>query len=60
MKIKPKVAWWTCTPPGVTLPGHHLTCARIIRTLNRIKRNVIMKATKKEKSRSFPAATTEC
>jgi hypothetical protein len=60
MKIRPKVAWWTCTPPGVTLPGHHFTCARIIRTLKRMKTNAAMKATKKQKSRSRPVATTDC
>jgi mannose/cellobiose epimerase-like protein (N-acyl-D-glucosamine 2-epimerase family) len=60
MKIRPNTAWWTCTPPGVTLPGHHFTWARIIRTLSRIKRNVTMKEAKKQKSRSFPAVTTDC
>src|SRR5215470_17146555 len=60
MKIRPKTAWWTCSPPGLTLPGHHFTCARIIRTLKRMNANAAMNATKKQKSRSLPVATTDC
>ena len=60
IKTKPKTAWWICTPPGVTLPGHHFTCARIIRTLNRMNANAAMNATKKQKSRSLPGSTTDC
>jgi hypothetical protein len=60
INTRPKIAWWTCTPPGVTLPGHHRTCARIIRTLNRMNPNAAMKATKKQNNRSLPVATTDC
>src|SRR5579875_2748 len=60
MKTRPKTAWWTCVPPGVTLPGHHLSFARIIRTLKRMNRNAAMKATKKQNSLSLPASTTDC
>jgi len=42
------------------LPGHHFTCARIIRTLNRMNANAAMNATKKQKSRSLPGSTTDC
>jgi hypothetical protein len=39
---------------------HHFTCARIIRTLNRMNANAAMNATKKQKSRSLPGSTTDC
>ncbi len=60
IRTSPNTTWWTCTPPGVTLPGHHFTWARIMRTLNRMNRNAAMKATKKQNSRSLPVARIEC
>ncbi len=35
----PKNSWCRCTPPAETLPGHHLTWARISRVLVRMKPN---------------------
>ncbi len=40
--------------PGVTLPGHQRTLARIIRTDSRMKPNPMMNATKKQNSGSRP------
>ena len=58
--IKPKTMWWMCIPPGVTLPGHHETSARIIRTLKRMNRNVRTKASRRKNSGSLPVSTTVC
>ena len=35
----PKTRWWTWTPPVSMLPGHQLTCARIILVLKRMNAN---------------------
>ena len=37
--------WWMCNPPGVTLPGHHFTSARIMRVLKRMNANESRKPT---------------
>ena len=42
----PQTRWWMCVPPTETLPGHQLTCARIMWVLVRMKPNVSRKATK--------------
>ena len=55
--IMPKKAWCTCTPPGVTLPGHQLTSARIIRTLKRMKRKVRTKASNRKNNGRRPVST---
>ncbi len=55
--IIPKKAWWTWTPPGVTFPGHQLTSARIIRTLNRMNRKVRTKARSRKNSGRRPVST---
>src|SRR5690606_28816756 len=57
MNATPKTTWWMCRPPGVTLPGHHRTWARIIRTLQRISRKPATNATKKLNSGNRPVAT---
>jgi hypothetical protein len=57
MNTSPNTTWWMCVPPAATLPGHHFTCARIIRTLNLMNKNARMKKTRKQNKRSLPAST---
>ena len=54
MKTTPNTTWWMCIPPGSTFPGHHRTCARIMRTLNRMTPNPTMNAHRKTNSGSRP------
>ena len=49
--------WWMCVPPTETLPGHQLTCARIMWVLVRMKPKVSRKATKKRNCGSRPVST---
>lgn len=49
--------WWMCRPPGVMLPGHQRTLARIIRTLTRISTNDRMKPASSRNSGCLCAAT---
>ena len=49
-----------CVPPTETLPGHQLTCARIMWALVRMKPKVRRKATKKRKCGSRPVSTIPC
>src|SRR4051794_20798985 len=53
----PNTTWWMCNPPGATLPGHHDTWARIIRTLTRMNRKATRKAQRKQNSGSRPVVT---
>jgi hypothetical protein len=46
-----------CTPPGCTLPGHHFTWARIIRTDSRMNKNATSMAANAQNSGSRPDST---
>ena len=53
----PHTRWCRCSPELVsTLPGHHDTCARIIRALVRMKRNETRKASRTRKAASRPGS----
>ena len=56
MNPMPNTAWWMCIPPGVTLPGHHFTPARIVRTDSRIPRNPSTIPVKKQNRASRPVS----
>jgi hypothetical protein len=57
MKTTPKTMWCTCRSPGVKLPGHQRTSARMSRTDSRVKLKLATKATKKQNSGSRPVCT---
>jgi hypothetical protein len=46
-----------CTSPELMLPGHHDTSARIMRTLNRMNRNVSRNPTSRKNSACLPGST---
>ena len=57
MNTTPNTMWCTCRSPGVTLPGHQRTWARISRTESRIKPNPATNAQKKQNSGNRPFCT---
>ncbi len=57
MNTTPNTMWCTCRSPGVTLPGHQRTWARISRTDSRMKPNPATNAQKKQNSGSRPVCS---
>ena len=53
----PQTRWWMWVPPTSTLPGHQLTCARIMCALVRMNAHESRNETKKRKAGSLPAST---
>ena len=53
----PHTRWWTWVPPTSTLPGHQLTCARIMCVLKRMNPKVPTMATKKRNAARRPLWT---
>ncbi len=56
IRTTPKTTWWMCSPPGVTFFGHQETCARISRTLIRMKRNAPRKPSSRQSSGCLPGS----
>ena len=57
MNTTPNTMWCTWKSPGVTLPGHQRTLARIIRTESRMNPKPATNATKKQNSGNRPVST---
>ncbi len=49
--------WWMCSPPGVMLPGHQRTWARIMRVLKRMNTKEVMNPTSSRNSGCLWAST---
>jgi len=61
MRRIPHTRWWMCRPPLVsTFPGHHETCARIIRALVRMKSQEARNPVRRRKPARWPSSPRKC